>query len=190
MKMQNNMQHFYKNIQGWFRFHDIYKFMVDNAVDGSHFVEIGAWLGQSTSFMAVEIINSGKNIRFDVIDSFEGSQEHYERKYKEVINKTLYDDFLKNTEPVKDYINVIKGFSADIAKTYDDNSLDFVFIDASHDYDNVKADILAWLPKVKKGGIIAGDDYNSYWGGVVMAVNEIFTKIKFFGNNNIWYYEK
>jgi hypothetical protein len=47
-----------------------------------------------------------------------------------------------------------------------------VFIDAAHDYDNVKADILAWYPKCK--GVIAGHDYFLTYPGVMNAVDELF----------------
>jgi len=46
------------------------------------------------------------------------------------------------------------------AATVQDSSLDFVFIDAQHDYDSVTSDIAAWLPKVRQCGIIGGHDYN------------------------------
>jgi cephalosporin hydroxylase len=148
--------------------------MVTKHEDGAHFVEVGVFLGKSLSFLAVEIINSGKNIRLDAVDTFEGSPE------KEVREKTLYDNFLQNIEPIKDYINVIKSDSVEAAKQYEDNSLDFVYIDASHHYEYVKADILAWLPKIKAGGYIGGHDYTppGYPGGTIFgvyeAVNEIF----------------
>jgi len=51
---------------------------------------------------------------------------------------------------------------------------DIVFIDAEHDYDNVKKDILAWHPLIKEGGIICGHDYASREKGVIKAVNEIY----------------
>lgn len=51
---------------------------------------------------------------------------------------------------------------------------DLVFIDAEHDYDNVKRDILAWEPLIKEGGIICGHDYASREKGVIKAVNEIY----------------
>ena len=57
---------------------------------------------------------------------------------------------------------------------FEDASLDFIYIDAMHGYEHVKQDILAWLPKVKKGGIISGHDYFEYHAGVVQAVDEIF----------------
>ena len=60
------------------------------------------------------------------------------------------------------------------ARLFEDESLDAVFIDADHSYEAVKLDIQNWMPKVRKGGILAGHDYNSAWPGVVRAVNEIF----------------
>src|SRR6266496_4362330 len=60
-------------------------------------------------------------------------------------------------------------------KYFNDNSLDFVFIDGNHSYDYVLEDITEWTKKVKPGGIIAGHDYkldaiNKY--GVIEAVNK------------------
>lgn len=51
---------------------------------------------------------------------------------------------------------------------------DLAFIDAEHDYENVKKDILAWHPLVKEGGIICGHDYASREKDVIKAVNEIY----------------
>lgn len=55
-----------------------------------------------------------------------------------------------------------------------DETPDFVFIDANHTYDDVRADIRAWLPKVKPGGILAGHDYSpEMFPGVCKAVDEL-----------------
>jgi hypothetical protein len=55
-------------------------------------------------------------------------------------------------------------------------SADFVYIDARHDYDAVSADIAAWLPRVRPGGLLAGHDYydgdRGYIYGVKRAVEE------------------
>ena len=53
-------RHFYKSIHGWCDFEDIYKEQVEAASDGSHFVEVGTYQGQSAAYMAVEIANSKK----------------------------------------------------------------------------------------------------------------------------------
>lgn len=49
--------------------------------------------------------------------------------------------------------------SIEAAQKIEDGSLDFVFIDAMHLYDYIVQDINTWLPKIRKGGMISGDDY-------------------------------
>ena len=58
-----------------------------------------------------------------------------------------------------------------------DNSLDAIFIDADHSYNSVKQDLHFWWNKVRIGGWILGDDYNSCHPGTTKAVNE-FAKDK------------
>ena len=55
-----------------------------------------------------------------------------------------------------------------------DRSIDWVHLDARHDRDHVKADIIAWLPKIRVDGWLSGDDYDEIkWPEVVSAVNEV-----------------
>jgi predicted O-methyltransferase YrrM len=180
------MEHFYEKIEGWFDFESLYNQIVSEANNNSHFVEIGTWLGRSASYMAVEIINSKKEIKFDCIDTWNGSEEHKNIDF--VKNNTLYDEFIKNIEPVKGIINPIRSLSTEASKFYEDNSLDFVFIDASHDYENVKQDINAWYPKVKQNKILSGHDY--IWSGVKQAVDEFISnnphELKIMCNDNTW----
>ena len=183
------MEHFYKKIgEDWFTNPNLYQKMVNNTNDTSHFVEVGVWKGRSAAFMAVEINNSKKNIKFDCIDTWEGSVEHQE--YDIIVDKKLYDLFLENIEPVKNIITPIKMSSLDAVNLYDDESLDFVFIDASHEYEDVKKDIIAWLPKVKVGGVLAGHDYSDMWDGVVKAVDEIFGVDNLEISEFCWIYKK
>jgi predicted O-methyltransferase YrrM len=79
------------------------------------------------------------------------------------------------------YTNIIKhkGLSKSISTKFSDKSLDLVYIDAAHDYNSVREDILCWLPKVKSGGYIAGHDYRYDENiGVYQAVNDIFVEDK------------
>lgn len=158
------MQHFYSNISGWFEFPKLYSEMVANAKDGDHFVEVGTFKGQSAAFMAVEIVNSNKKIKFDCIDTWLGHADHQASgsdPQQDVIDGILFEVFQKNMLPVANYYTPIRLPSVEAAKTYKDNSLDFVFIDASHDFKSVLEDVHSWFPKVKKGGIIAGHDYRA-----------------------------
>jgi predicted O-methyltransferase YrrM len=172
--MSKITEHFYQKIDGWFTFPDLYRHVVKLANQEAHFVEIGSWMGRSTSFMAVEIINSNKNIKFDCVDTWEGSPEHLENL--QVKQNILFDTFLDNIKPVNHVVNPVRLTSTEASKLYADNSLDFVFIDANHSYEFVKDDINAWYPKVKKGGILAGHDYNRSWQGVIQAVDEFILK--------------
>lgn len=169
------MEHFYENIQGWFDYQKHYSRMVKEAEDGAHFVEVGSWKGKSSAYMAVEIANSNKRIRFDCVDTWGGSAEHQQGGSHSdtfVVDGTLFNHFVDNMKPVEGYYNAVKNYSIEAAKLYEDQSLDFVFIDASHDYENVKADIIAWIPKVKTGGWIGGHDYT--WNeGIRRACSEL-----------------
>ena len=164
-------QHIYNNINGWFNFADIYGKMVKNAENGAHFVEIGTCFGKSASFMAVEIANSGKTITFDTIDTFKGSPSELHSTHKFFLSLDVYQIATYNLHELP--VNVIKGNSVDVSKQYKNKSLDFVFIDGSHEYKDVKADIKAWSKKVKKGGYIGGHDYSDH-EGVRKAVIEVF----------------
>jgi predicted O-methyltransferase YrrM len=76
-----------------------------------------------------------------------------------------------------------------MASNYQDDSLDFVFIDAGHDYDSVTKDITNWYPKIKNGGIIAGHDYH-YDVGVYPAVNDYFKGKTIKQMGSCWIHEK
>lgn len=65
---------------------------------------------------------------------------------------------------------ILKKSTVEAAQHVPDNSLDFVFIDASHDYESVRADIRAWQSKVRAGGALTGHDAD--WLGVTRALNE------------------
>ena len=161
------MQHYYNTVEGFFTFPNLYATAVLKNSKGI-FVEVGSWFGQSSVFLAVEIINSNKPIKLHCVDTWRGSEEHQDDA--RVIEDTVYEKFISNIAPVKEVIVPVRKASVEASTGYEDQSIDFVFIDAAHDYDNVKADIAAWYPKVRPGGVLAGHDYG--WEGVNRAVNE------------------
>jgi len=182
------MEHYANNVQGFFGPEDFgfYKMMVEQAPSIAHFVEVGSFKGRSSSFMAVEIINSKKQIRFDCVDTWQGSEEHQAgQAYQDfdVVQGTLYNAFLNNMKPVEGYFNSIRLPSVDAANRYSDQSLDLVFIDAAHDYESVSADIKAWLPKIKPGGVISGHDREH--PPILQSVNELLGPHNFMGG--CWY---
>jgi predicted O-methyltransferase YrrM len=163
------MEHFYKDIPGWFSYEYVYKDIVEQAEDGSLFVEIGSYKGMSTAFMAVEIINSGKDIKFECIDPMElgiGSWSCNEEEQQGYSEK----DFHQRLESVKDHYKLHKMTSNEAAELYDDGSIDFLMIDGDHGYEAVFQDITNYLPKMRSGGLIVGDD--AYEDDIKRALND------------------
>ena len=185
------LMHYAQDLPGWFYGQDFefYKWCVTHTCSPAHFVEVGSFKGRSSAYMAVEIINSQKQIKFDCVDTWQGSEEHQqgrEAQDADVIAHTLFDRFLENMAPVQGFYNAIRMHSVQAAATYADDSLDMVFLDAGHDYASVTEDILAWLPKVKKGGILCGHDWQLE--GVRQAVEHRLSG--FFVYGICWYYFK
>ena len=82
----------------------------------------------------------------------------------------------KHNKKTEGRAHIHRMTSLEAAELVEDESIDIVFIDALHTYEGVKDDIAAWLPKVKKGGIISGHDYKGHKRhiGVQIAVDEAF----------------
>lgn len=79
---------------------------------------------------------------------------------------------------------LIRKRSLDAVKDFEDSSLDFVYIDGLHEFDNVMRDLINWIPKVREGGIVSGHDYMvSPRCGVVRAV-DVYTQVH---NVPLWY---
>lgn len=186
------MEHFYQTLgEDWFTYPDVYSSAVNKFQNGN-FIEIGSWKGRSVAYLAVEIINSKKDIKLYCVDTWEGSEEHF-RDGLITPDTDLYNMFLNNIAPVRSVLTPIRSTSIDAAKTFEDEFFDFIFIDASHKYEDVKNDMNAWYPKLKKGGFFAGHDYSS-WPEVTRAVDEWVTEnnvqLEIKGHSFVWGFTK
>jgi hypothetical protein len=73
-----------------------------------------------------------------------------------------------------DHVEILQASSLEAAGALPDASLDLVFLDADHGYDEVRQDLAAWAPKLRPGRLLAGDDWDAgRWPGVVQAVEEL-----------------
>jgi predicted O-methyltransferase YrrM len=160
----------YRCIRGHFNGPALYRRIAAELPDGGRIAEVGCFYGQSTCYMAQLLKRLGRHVSFDVIDTFAGSPEHQ----AELQGRDFYEAFLQNMRDAKvlTLIRPRKAHSEEAARAFPDDSFNFVYIDAAHDYESVKTDIDAWLPKVAVGGVLAGDDYHSSWPGVIDAVHE------------------
>jgi len=79
-------------------------------------------------------------------------QAYFDKCYKETLGRM---------SPYKNY-TIVKKLSMEAVKDFEDNSLDFVYIDAGHDFISVANDLHHWQKKVRPGGIVSGHDYARY----------------------------
>jgi predicted O-methyltransferase YrrM len=82
-----------------------------------------------------------------------------------------------------DRCTIVKGYSAVVAETFAPASLDFVFLDGDHGEAGVRADIAAWRPKIRPGGMLLGHD--AAWAGVRAAIDDLCPGY-WIGPNDVW----
>ena len=150
-------------------------------------VEIGVWEGENLKKLAIECTNIKKIYgvdpyqpygnwkRFVDIDSLELAKKEAQNNISNLVNAEL----------------IIKT-SLDASKNFEDESLDFIFIDGNHSFESAYTDIVTWYPKAKKGGLFSGDDFS------IDGVNDALYKFKRENNmlheihieEDIWYWFK
>lgn len=129
--------------------------------DGGIFVEVGTWEGEFSQ----ELLANTNCKKLYCVDPY----KHFDNEeYPDGMNTLTqqqfddkYENVRKRFEVFGNRVEFIRKESMEAAKLFEDNSLDFVYIDGNHDYKYVLADIQAWYPKVKVGGWLCGDDIYS-----------------------------
>jgi len=141
-------------------------------------VEVGVFTGALST-----ILLRKPDLTLYMVDSWEVHNpdgEYAKTDFHGKLSQADQDAYYTHTKDVTFFAGerakIIRKRSVDASKDFEDNSLDFVFLDADHTYEGIKADIMAWLPKVKDGGWICGHDYENpdfpTWG-VTQAVGEL-----------------
>jgi len=181
-------------IYGYFNFKKFYKSVTSKYSNGTLFIELGVMFGASLYYLASEVSKRNKNIQIYGIDRWpEGKTIKFvDDSFPTNVN-TWDQVYQQAVENMKEFSNVtlIRMESSEAAILFDDETVDFIFLDAGHFYEDVKSDIVTWLPKVKPGGLIAGHDYKNGHAGVEQAVDECFgNKILVTKDNSIWRYLK
>lgn len=171
-------------IPGWTNEAEL-TWLAEQASTRKRVVEIGSWKGRSIRAMADNLEPFSQLL---AVDTWEGTPE--DGHYKELEGKGaewLYYQFMANAGYLRAVEN-LRGPSVNTAHYLvlrGRTSFDMIFIDAAHDYKNVKADILAWRPLLAPGGLLCGHDYDAGRPGVVRAVNELIPNKKR-GPGSIW----
>lgn len=149
--------------------------------EGSCFVEVGNYLGRSLCSLGELVQQSGKRFSVIGVDNCRGSgiegpkQKDYHAAAVAQGGGTFAGTLHRNVISCgfADTISLIISDSVTAARFFADRSIAWVHLDARHDREHLIADIEAWLPKVRSGGWLSGDDYDEEkWPDVIATIRE------------------
>ncbi len=173
-----------EQIEGYFNQGDcfFYKYLIMACPEDATVVEIGSWLGKSSSFFAD---NKKPNQKLICVDTWRGSTDELKGNHTLATKADVYEIFKKNMGD-REYTPIQKP-SKEASLMFKDKSLDAVFIDAQHTYEAVKEDLECWLPKIKDTGYICGHDVQHQ--PVQQALNEVLKDRWKLSGGLCWYVE-
>lgn len=131
-----------------------------------HALEIGCYEGMATLWLLENILTHPSS-NITVIDTFEGSKEHQQGKYKTSF-KFTEQLFKENIQPYAKKVRIVKGKSQEKLLTLRD-SFEFIYIDGSHETRDVLTDGIVSWQLLSHNGIMIFDDYDN--DEVAMAVD-------------------
>lgn len=155
--------------------------------ENAQVIEVGSWMGASTCFIAGGL--KGARAKVFAVDNFQGlstcgeDAAWYNRHFRKLGAHSTLEIFRENfaalgftprSEPV-----VSDSLAAAQKLEAMRGAVDFIFIDGDHSYAACQADIAAWTPYVKRGGVIAFHDFGSRADGVTRAIFETIKAQRF-----------
>lgn len=118
----------------------------------------GAEVGVERAKYSEVLLRENPLLQLTCVDAwraYRGYRDHVDQRKLD----RFFDEAKERLQPFVGRVGFLREFSVDAAALIPDRSLDFVYIDAAHDFASVAADLRAWSPKVRIGGIVSGHDY-------------------------------
>jgi hypothetical protein len=135
---------------------------------------VGVELGVQEGHYSNKILEKWpKCEKFHLVDSWE-----HQPNYHDIANvdqnsqNRKFDTTKQNMQKWGSKIVFHRMYTNEAVKHFENNSVDFVYVDARHDYKGAKEDIQNWWPKIKIGGILAGHDFEDANDDPVTATNQ------------------
>ena len=179
------------NVQGWNSYQPLFKELIEKTRP-TVIIEVGTWLGASAIHMAKICRELGLQTTIYCVDTWLGAEEFWTSKAdtqeRNLRQKNgypqVYFDFLANVvqHECQDLIVPIPNTSTIGSIILQDRRVlaDLIYIDGSHEYQDVKTDVLAYKKLLSPKGLMFGDDIT--WGSVKMAVSEVCPNHREIGN--------
>jgi predicted O-methyltransferase YrrM len=135
--------------------------------EGMLVLEVGSWVGNGSTRVIVEAIRDVGGTLY-CVDTWQGSDNvKHHQDYREHY-QDIFSIFCANVRAYQgaDLVKPLVAPSVEASKSFADRTFDLIFIDGNHAYSQVKQDILAWLPKVRYGGILCGHDCDAAYAAL------------------------
>lgn len=203
-KIYENLELLPLDLTGWNGDKEIFNDLIKR-VSPKTIIEVGSWKGLSAINMANSVKSNELNAKIYCVDTWLGAIEFWSTlastEERNLLQKNgypqIYYQFLSNVVHTKnqDIILPFPNTSENGFRYFKHMKIkaDLIYIDASHEEDDVYKDIKNYYELLNDGGIIFGDDYIPYWSGVINAVDkfskEINKKVEVV-NKNFWIIKK
>ena len=155
---------------------------------------VGLEIGVDRGDNAVYILSILPIKKLYLVDPYLEYKEFKNNTGWENLTQEKFDAYFKTAQKKAGYFKgkaeFIRKMSEDAADDIPDN-LDFVYLDGNHEYEFVKRDIELYFPKIKRGGVLGGDNFDPIFPGVPRAVLEFTDKyhLKIHGGRSKLSYE-
>jgi cephalosporin hydroxylase len=183
--------------QGWNSDHNIFREIILNMkTPPKVIIEVGTWKGGSALSMGIVLKELGLDAKIYCVDTWLGAQEfwttHKETPERNLMLKNgypqIYYQFLSNVvhRNMQDIIIPVPSTSATAAKIFKHMGIkaDLVYIDGSHEYEDVVNDIKYYSELLNPGGVMFGDDFGA-WADVSRAVEDTIKTFRVV-DDNFW----
>lgn len=128
-------------------------------------VEIGTHRGLSAEMW----LKHAPDLHMTCIDPYVAYNARHSQKQQDA----NYNEAVQRLKPYR--ADVIRAASLDVVDSFEDRSINFLYIDGDHEFDPVMQDLIRWAPKVKGGGMIVLHDYCVFWRAGVMKAVDAYT---------------
>lgn len=136
--------------------------------------EVGVWRGDNSKTLMSRWASGGRHYLVDPYLSYgDGCNVtgqwhcvHTQRKFDALYEETK--QYLYRVSPTRPVF--LRNYSVQATATMGSTQLDYIYLDGRHDMQGVLEDLKVWVPRLCKGGILAGHDYSNAGDGVARAL--------------------